>query len=168
MNSLASVLVLATVGVILLRGMMTRTDVYAAFLRGAEQGMRSALALLPALCGMMLMLSLMMASGMTQLLTRLIAPVTRLLGLPEEVAPMLLMRPLSGSGSLTVMQQIFAVCGPDSRAGRIASVLMGSSETIVYTMSVYLGASGVRRLPDVLWVSMASYLSGVVVCALML
>lgn len=165
MNKLAGMFVLATVGTIVVRGVMTRTECYAAFLRGAEQGMKSAFALLPALCGMMLMLSLLTASGVTEMLTQVISPLTGLLGLPEEVAPMLLIRPLSGSGSLTVMQQIFAVCGPDSRAGKIASVLMGSSETIIYTMSVYLGAAGVRRLPDVLWVSLVSYLVGAAVCA---
>lgn len=164
MNNIASMLVVLTVGLIMLRGVMTKTDCYAVFLRGAQQGMQSALSLLPALCGMMLMLSMLTASGLTRLLTQLLAPLTGVLGLPEEVTPMLLLRPLSGSGSLTVMQQIFAVCGPDSRAGNIASVLMGSSETILYTMSVYLGAAGVQQLPDVLWVSLVSYLVGAAVC----
>lgn len=164
MNEIAGTVVLATVGVIVLRGIVTRTDSYAAFLRGAERGMQSAFSLLPALCGMLLMLSLMTASGLMQVLARLAAPLTTFLGLPEELAPMLLMRPLSGSGSLSVLEKIFEVCGPDSRPGRIASVLMGSSETIVYTMCVYLGAAGVKRLPDVLWVSIVSYLVGAAVC----
>ena len=164
MDNLSGLAVLAAAGLIILRGLVCGADAYSAFLRGAERGMKSALALLPALCAMTLMISLLSASGLTRLLTGLLSPVTALLRLPPETTPMLLLRPLSGSGSLSVMQEIFAVAGPDSRAGRIASVLMGSSETIVYTMTVYLGAAGVRRLPDVIWISLASYAVGAVVC----
>ena len=123
--------------------------------------MKNAVGLLPALCAMLLMLALVNASGLADMLGRTIAPVTRLLGVPEEVAPMLLLRPLTGSGSLAVLEDIFASCGPDSRPGRIASVLMGSSETIFYTMTVYLGAAGVKTLPHVLWVSLTAYILSV-------
>jgi spore maturation protein B len=126
--------------------------------------MRSALSLLPALCAMLLMLAMVNASGLTALLTRLISPVTGLMGLPQEVTPILLLRPLTGSGSLAALEGIYAACGVDSRAGRIASVLMGSSETIFYTMTVYLGAAGVKRLPHVLWVSLAAYLFSAALC----
>ena len=151
-------------GFILLRGWMTGCDVYGAFLQGAEKGMRSALALLPALCGMLLMLGVMNASGVTVLLARLISPLTQVLQLPSETAPMLLLRPLTGSGSLAALESIFAACGPDSRAGRIASVLMGSSETIFYTMTVYLGAAGVKKLPHAMGVSLAAYLLSAALC----
>jgi spore maturation protein B len=113
---------------------------------------------------MLLMLAMVNASGLTALLTRLISPVTGLMGLPQEVTPILLLRPLTGSGSLAALEGIYAACGVDSRAGRIASVLMGSSETIFYTMTVYLGAAGVKRLPHVLWVSLAAYLFSAALC----
>ena len=148
----------------MLRGLSAGCDVYGAFLRGAERGMRSAMALLPALCAMLLMLALVNASGMAHLLSRVISPLTRWMHLPEEVAPMLLLRPLTGSGSLAALESIFETCGVDSRAGRIASVLMGSSETIFYTMTVYLGAAGVKRLPHVLWVSLTAYLLSTALC----
>ena len=122
------------------------------------------MALLPALCAMTLMISLLTSSGLTRLLTGVMTPLTRLMHLPPETAPMVLLRPLSGSGSLSVMRDIFASCGVDSRAGRAAAVMMGSSETIVYTMTVYLGAAGVRRLPDAVWGSLVSYAVSLVVC----
>ena len=168
MDNLSGMAILAAVGLIVLRGMTGGADAYGAFLKGAERGMKSALSLMPALCAMLLMISLLTASGLTGLLSRLTAPLTRLLNLPPETAPMLLLRPLSGSGSLSVMQDIFARCGPDSRAARVAAVMMGSSETIVYTMTVYLSAAGVRRLPDVVWVSLASYVVSLLVCGLIL
>ena len=130
--------------------------------------MRSAFALLPALCAMTLMVSLLASSGLTGLLSALARPLTGLLRLPEETAPMALLRPLSGSGSLSVLRDILASCGPDSRAGRAAAVMMGSSETIVYTMTVYLGAAGVRRLPDAVWISLVSYGVGLAVCGWMI
>ena len=126
--------------------------------------MRSAVSLLPALCAMLLMLALVNASGLTALLTSVISPLTGAMGLPPEIAPMLLLRPLTGSGSLAALEAVFENCGVDSRAGRIASVLMGSSETIFYTMTVYLGAAGVKRLPRVLTVSLAAYFLCAALC----
>ena len=158
MSGISGMAIVVLTGGILLRGAMTGCDVYGAFLRGAEKGMRGAMLLLPALCGMLLMLALFNASGLAEMLTRLISPVTEMLRLPPEAAPMLLLRPLTGSGSLAALESIFDTCGPDSRAGRIASVLMGSSETIFYTMTVYLGVAGVKKLPHVMWASMAAYL----------
>ena len=77
---------------------------------------------------------------------------------------MVLLRPLTGSGSLAALENMYELCGPDSRASRIASVLMGSSETIFYTMTVYLGAVGVKKLPYAMAVSLAAYFLGVALC----
>lgn len=168
MNGLTGAAIVGLVGLIVLRGLASGCDVYAAFLRGAEKGMHSALSLLPALCMMMLMLGLVNASGLSQLLSRLISPLTGVMHLPEEVAPMLLLRPLTGSGSLAALESIFQTCGVDSRAGRIASVLMGSSETIFYTMTVYLSAAGVKKLPHVMLVSLTAYLLSAALCGWMM
>ena len=164
MNGWSGAAIVALAGVVVLRGMWKGCDVYGAFLAGAEKGMRSAVSLLPALCAMLLMLALVNASGLTALLTSVISPLTGAMGLPPEIAPMLLLRPLTGSGSLAALEAVFENCGVDSRAGRIASVLMGSSETIFYTMTVYLGAAGVKRLPRVLPVSLAAYFLCAALC----
>lgn len=156
--------IVALVGGIVLRGLMAGCDVYGAFLRGAERGMRGAMALLPALCAMLLMMALVNGSGLAEQLARVLSPLTALMHLPQEVSPLLLLRPLSGSGSLAALEEIFRTCGVDSRAGRIASVLMGSSETIFYTMTVYLGAAGVKRLPHVLGASLLAYLFSAALC----
>ena len=168
MNGLGSMSMIAVVGIIFIRGWMTGTDIYSAFLSGAEKGMRSAISLLPALCGMLLMLGFINASGVTELLTKLLSPLMKALRLPAQVTPMVLLRPLTGSGSLAALESIYEQCGPDSRAGRIASVLMGSSETIFYTMTVYLGAAGVKKVPYALGVSLLAYMVGVAVCGLLM
>lgn len=160
MNGAADFIITAIPGMIVLRGMMARVDTDDAFLSGAKEGLRTGVSILPALTAMMLMLSLMRHSGLTEALSHTLAPVMNLLHLPEEVAPLLLLRPLTGSGSTAALREIFAACGPDSRAGQVASVLAASSETIFYTMTVYLSATDVRRLPWALPVSLAAYLSG--------
>lgn len=165
MNNWAGALVAAIAGLVIARGSMTGTDAYAAFLRGGERGLKAAVSLLPALCGMLLMLGVMNASGLTEMVTRLLAPLAELLHLPQEVVPMILLRPMTGSGSLAAMEEIFLQCGVDSRAGRLASVLMGSSETIFYTTSVYLGATDLRRLPWAIPVSLTAYAVGITVAA---
>ncbi len=154
----------AVVGIIILRGWWKRVDVYAAMLRGGRRGMDTALGLLPALCAMTMLLALMESSGFSAVLTGVLSPLMHLLNLPEETAGLLVLRPLSGSGSMTALKQIYAQYGVDSRAGKVASVLMGSSETIFYTMTVYLGATDIRRLPWVVPVSLLSYLAAAALC----
>lgn len=165
---MGEMLMLGVVGLIVLRGALKGVDVYGAFLRGGKQGMTSALRLMPALCAMTALLAVMNASGLGAVLAQALSPVMSLLGLPQETATVLLMRPLSGSGSLTALQDVFARCGVDSRAGRVASVLMSASETIFYTLTVYLGATKLRKLPWVIPVSLASYLAGAAVCGAVL
>lgn len=165
---MAELLVLGAMGLIVLRGVVKGVDVYDALLRGGRQGLEAAMGILPALCAMMALMALMDASGLNTLLARALSPLMRLMNLPQETSTVLLMRPLSGSGSMAALQQVFEQCGPDSRAGRVASVLMSASETIFYTMTVYLGATGIRRLPWVIPVSLASYLIGAAVCGAML
>lgn len=160
--------VLVAAALVLLRGVLCGVDVYAAFLRGAERGMKAAASLLPALCAMLLMLSVAEASGFTQLLSTACTPLLRLLRLPQECAPVFLLRPLTGSGSLSALRQVFERCGADSRAGVIASVLVGSSETIFYTLTVYLAGAGVKRLPWVVPVSLAAYLAGCAAAGMLL
>lgn len=168
MTDWASISVIAVAGLIVLRGAVRGVDVYGAVLSGGREGAKAAAGLLPALCAMTALLMVMEASGLNAALSRMLSPLLLLMKLPEELAPMLVLRPITGSGSLTALQQIFERCGVDSRAGRIASVLMGSSETIFYTLTVYLGATDLRRLPWVVPVSVAAYLTGAAVCGLVL
>ena len=168
MSGAADFILAAIPGVIVLRGMMARVDAYDAFRAGAGEGLRTGVGILPALTAMTLMLGLMRASGLTEALSRMLAPLMNLLGLPEEVAPLLLLRPMTGSGSTAALREIFALCGPDSRAGRVASVLAASSETIFYTMTVYLAAADVKRLPWALPVSLTAYLAGAAAAGLVM
>lgn len=160
-------IVLAVTCLIVLRGAFKGVDVYGALLRGGKQGMTTGWKLLPGLCCMTLLMTLMEDSGLNEVLAGVLSPLLEGLHLPGEVAVIMLLRPLSGSASTAALQQVFQQFGVDSRAGLAASVLMGTSETIFYTMTVYLGAADVKKLPWVLPVSLFSYLIGAAVCGLM-
>lgn len=122
---------------ILLAGILKRIDVFETFTDGAAAGIRTSFQVLPSLIGLMTCIGMLRASGAVEIFCAAIGPFTEKLGLPAEILPLAMIRPLSGSGALSVCQQILTQYGPDSTIGRIASVLQGSSETTFYTISLY-------------------------------
>ena len=124
-----------------------RVNVYAALTRGAEDGLTVLLHVIPALVGLLTAVSMFRASGAMDALARLCAPVLNLLGIPAETVPLMLVRPVSGSGALAVASDLMAAHGPDSYIGRVAAVMLGSTETTFYTIAVYFGSAGIVRTP---------------------
>lgn len=122
-----------------------RQDAYAALLSGAQSGLRLLLSIAPPLIVLLAVVTLLRQSGFFDLLSGWLGPVFRLFGIPPELAPLMLIRPLSGSAALAVGAELMAAHGPDSLIGRTAAVMLGSSETTFYTISVYFGAAGVKR-----------------------
>lgn len=122
-----------------------RLPVYDLFVSGAGSGIRTAVQVMPNLAAMLCAVSLMQASGLMEALCTLCTPALKWLGLPSEIAPLILIRPVSGSGALAVLKDIMERCGADSRAGLIAGTVMGSSETIFYTVCVYMSAAGEQK-----------------------
>ena len=141
-GSLVIPLLLAAVAVY---GAARRVDVYGALTRGAGEGLSVLARIVPALVGLMTAVAMFRASGALEWLTGLCAPALELLGIPPETAPLMLVRPISGSGALAVAGDLIAAQGPDSYAGRVAAVMLGSTETTFYTIAVYFGAAGIRR-----------------------
>ena len=122
-----------------------RVDVYAALLEGGRSGLELVKSILPALVLLLTAVELLRASGALEALTQLLAPTARWLGIPPETLPLVLIRPLSGSGALALGAELMAAHGPDSLVGRTAAVMLGSTETTFYTVSVYFAAAGVRK-----------------------
>ena len=122
-----------------------RVNVYAALTRGAEDGLTVLLHVIPALVGLLTAVSMFRASGAMDALAQLCAPVLNLLGIPAETVPLMLVRPVSGSGALAVASDLMASHGPDSYIGRVAAVMLGSTETTFYTIAVYFGSAGIVR-----------------------
>ncbi len=126
-------------------GARRRVDVYAALTKGAEEGLSVLLRILPPLVGLLTAVYMFRASGAMDCLARLLAPLLTALGIPSECAPLLLVRPISGSGALAIGSELMTAHGADSYIGRVAAVMLGSSETTFYTVAVYYGAAGITK-----------------------
>ena len=120
-------------------------NVYESLIQGAEEGLQILLRILPSLVGLMTAVYMLRASGFLDRLGLLLAPLFTSLGIPPETAPLLFIRPVSGSGALAIGSELMAEYGPDSYIGRTAAVMLGSSETTFYTVAVYFGAAGIQK-----------------------
>lgn len=143
-----------------------RVDVYGALTDGAADGLHLAGRILPSLVALMTAVSMFRASGAMDALTWALAPVLDRLGIPPETAPLLLVRPLSGSGALAVVSDLISRAGPDSYTGRVAAVMMGSTETTFYTVAVYFSAAGIRRSRYTVPAALTADLTGFIAAAL--
>ena len=128
--------------------------IYDEFIEGAREGLKLTWNLFPFLIAMLGAIAIFTEGGAMDLLFRLIAPVGEALGIPEEVIPLAVMRPFSGSGSLGMTASIIQNYGPDSFTGRLASIMQGSTETTFYVLTVYFGAVGIRKYRYALWVGL--------------
>ncbi len=130
---------------LLVYGYIKRIDVYSAFISGAAEALPMIVKILPAMAAMMTALSIFRQSGAMDGLTAILSPLCEAAGMPGELAPLFILRPFSGGAAMALLQDVFTAYGPDSRLGCAASVMLGSTETIFYTVSLYLGSVGVTN-----------------------
>ena len=153
-------LILASVA---LYAMFRRVDVYSALVQGAGEGLGTLARILPPLVGLLAAVHMLRASGALELAADLLAPLLDLLGIPAETVALLLVRPVSGSAALGVGSDLIAAYGPDSYIGRVAAVMLGSTETTFYTIAVYFGAVGVTKtryaVPAALCADLAGFMA---------
>lgn len=147
---------------VLLYGIFKRVDVFAEFTEGVKEGLHTVYDIFPSLFCLVVTVAAFRASGGAELLTDLIAPALSIVGFPPECGNLLILRPFSGSGAIAVFEQILRDNGADSFAGRVASVILGSSETTFYTLSVYFAAVKAKKTRYAL----AAALLGDLTCAL--
>ncbi len=148
------------IGIIIIAGLIRNVDIFNEFLEGAKESLKVGIDILPALIALLTAIGMFKASGALDVLTNLISPFTNLLGFPPECLPLALIRPVSGSGALAVYESILTDVHPDSFAGRVASVILGSTETTFYTIAVYFGVTKVKKTRHALVSSLASDVTG--------
>jgi len=143
-----------------------KVKVYPVFVEGAKEGFQVAVRVIPPLVAVVVALGMLRASGAMDGLATLLAPLTSRIGIPASVLPMVLVRPLSGGAALGVVADVLRSDGADSYAGRLVSVMAGSTETTFYVLAVYFGAVGVTRyrqaLPAALMADLAGFAASVV------
>lgn len=133
------------IGFIIVYALVKKVNVFDCFIEGGREGLRTAVNLAPTLIGLLVAVNMLTASGAFDLLSRALAPAAAKMGFPAEVVPLFALRPFSGSGALAVFENLIQQYGPDSVQGRVASVIMGSTETTFYATAVYFGAVGVTN-----------------------
>ncbi|TDT50560.1 spore maturation protein [Fonticella tunisiensis] len=154
--------------IILFTAILKGVKVYETFVAGAKDGFQSVYRIAPYLLTMLFAIDVFRRSGAMDYLINIISPLSHFLNIPEGVIPMIVIKPLSGSGALGVMTDIMKTYGVDSIEGKIAAVMMGSTETIFYTLSVYFGVCQIKKvrhsLPAALIAHIAGSLAAVYIC----
>ena len=125
--------------------LFSKKELFGDFLDGAKRGFETAVDILPVFVILMTAVGMFRQSGAMNHLCSFIDPLSEILFIPSEIIPLILMRPLSGSAATATVNELFANSGPDSFAGRCASVIMGASDTIIYTLTLYFGAAGIKN-----------------------
>lgn len=147
-------------------GLIKRVPVFDVFLKGAKEGIQLLYSIAPTIIGLVFAVDLLRSSGAIDMLCSFIAPAAEFLGFPKEIVPMVLLRPVSGSGSTALLTSLYSDCGPDSFAGRVASVLAGSSETTFYAIAMYFGCIRVKKIRHTLLAAVIADLTAAVMSVL--
>ncbi|MBQ7415877.1 MAG: spore maturation protein [Oscillospiraceae bacterium] len=143
-----------------------KEDPYRHMLDGAADGLNLLASILPPLVLLLTAVTMLRASGGIELISRFCAPVFQFFGIPPETAILVLVRPLSGSAALAVGAELMAEHGPDSLIGRTVAIMLGSTETTFYTISVYFGAAGIRKTRYTAAAALLADLTGFIMASL--
>lgn len=143
-------------------GLITKTNVYDEFIKGAKDGIKVVADIIPTLIGLLVAIGILRASGALDILSNLIKPVINMLHFPSELVPVTIIKMFSSSAATSLVLDIFKQYGPDSYLGRLISIIMSSTETIFYTLAVYFMAAGVKKTRYTLIGCIIAMVTGVV------
>lgn len=150
------------IGFIVMYGMKNGVKVYECFVEGAKDGISICVKIFPYLLAMLIAVGVFTDSRLLDAFINLVRPVVKIIGLPPEVVPLVMVKPLSGSGALGVFTDILKRYGADSYIGLVASIVMGSTETIFYTLTVYYGAVKIKKIRHTLWAAIFADLTAII------
>ncbi|WP_163969897.1 spore maturation protein [Oceanobacillus halotolerans] len=147
---------------VLLTAMWKRIPAYELFVEGGKEGVKMAFSLLPFLLGMIVSITILRSSGALEAFIDLISPVLVFIGIPPDIVPLALVRPISGTAALGMTTELIDTHGPDSFIGRLASTMQGSTDTTLYILTVYFGAVGIRKMGYALKVGLLADIVGII------
>ncbi|RYG73658.1 spore maturation protein [Lentibacillus lipolyticus] len=150
------------IAVVLIVSTWKRVPAYETFVEGGKDGVRMAFSLLPFLVGMIVAISILRSSGALEAFIQLISPLLIKIGVPPDIIPLALVRPISGTAALGMTTELISTHGPDSFIGRLASTMQGSTDTTLYILTVYFGAVGIRKMRYALKVGLLADLVGII------
>lgn len=138
------ILPIMVVGIVVF-GLVKKVKVFDCFMTGAKKGLFTVYELLPSITGLVLAVTMLKESGAMDILSAFLSPITSFFKVPDEITPMALLSPISGGGSLTLFESVLKTYGPDSFIGQVASVVVGSTDTTLYAVTVYYSAIGIKN-----------------------
>ncbi len=145
MNNLSVFAIPVFLAAIVITALVKKVSVFETFTKGGKNALYNMIEIFPSLIGLIVSIEMLRASGVLEAFSNFLEPVGRILNIPKEIIPLAIMRPVSGGAASAVARSIFENHGPDGLVGKIASVIMGSSETTLYTMGLYYGATHVKN-----------------------
>lgn len=145
---------------IALYGFIKKNDVYSSFIEGSKESFQMIFNLFPTLLAMMLGINLLLESNFLNVIAN---GIRLIVDVPSEIIPLALLRPISGSSALALLNNIYINNGPDSYIGKLASVIQGSTETTFYVLSLYFSAIGIKKIKYALKVGLIADFIGIVV-----
>ena len=165
-NYISTIAVSVVIIIIVIYGIADKKKVYDIFVEGATEGMSIVIKIFPTLLGIFLAVGVLRSSGLLEIITRAVSVFTNKVGFPSEVMPLAMLRPISGSASLAVATDIMKTYGVDSKIGLITSTIMGSTETTFYTIAIYTGSIGVKKIRFVLVAALIADFVGMLTSAI--
>ena len=165
-NYISTIAVPVVIIIIVIYGIADKKKVYDIFVEGATEGMSIVIKIFPTLLGIFLAVGVLRSSGLLEIITRAVSVFTNKVGFPSEGMPLAMLRPISGSASLAVATDIMKTYGVDSKIGLITSTIMGSTETTFYTIAIYTGSIGVKKIRFVLVAALIADFVGMLTSAI--
>lgn len=153
-NYISGAAIPLTILVITTYGLLEKRKTFDIFIEGVKEGIQIVIKIFPTLIGLFIAIGLLRSSGIIDLIIKCISPVITILKIPTEIMPLAILRPISGSASMAVATDIMKVYDVNSKIGLIASVVMGSTETTLYTIAIYSSSVGIKRTRFVLWAAL--------------
>lgn len=162
MSLLSSLIIPIMVLGIVIYGIYKKVNVYDTFIDGCKESFEMIMTIFPHLLGMILAINLFLNSNILGILESLLKPILTLIEIPFDIIPMAIMRPISGSSTLAILNNIFAKYGPDSFIGYLGSVIQGSTDTTFYVLTLYFGSIGIKKIRYSLYGGLFADLIGIV------
>lgn len=151
---------------VLVYGLIKKVDVYDSFIKGVKEGLSTSLSIFPTIMAMIISINLLINSNIILKITNLLSPILLKIGFPSEVLTLALLRPISSSSSLIVMDNLLKVYGVDSYIGRLSSIIQGSTDTTIYILGMYFSSVGIKKIRYSLLVGLLADLSCVIIATI--
>lgn len=162
MDYISSLMIPLMILLILLYGKFKRINMYEAFAKGAKNSLSIVQSVFPHLITMLIAIGLFRSSGLLDFIIEGLSPILKFVHFPKEVFPLAIMRPISGSGSMAILTDILINNHPDSFIGKMASTMMGSTETTFYVLALYFGSVGIKKYRYAVKSALLADLSGII------